>query len=95
MENKKINYTHLIITILLTMFIMYLFWENDAIKLKEEISFQNEIIEELKFEIEEKNSQIQSLQEQYQNIESSINVLYDELTPRSDLEGQEVKIDIE
>lgn len=93
-KDKENIYIYFIFAILLTVLIMYMFWENDASKLKEEINSKNEIISELKSKIEEKDSQIQNLTEQYDNIETSINSLYDELNPSS-LDGLEVNLDTE
>lgn len=77
MEEKNFTLLHLIGSILLTVFIIFLFWENDASHLRENISIKDEKIQELEQTLEEEKPNIQ---QQLDEIQSILNTIYDGIT---------------
>lgn len=79
MEDKKFTILHLVVAIIITIIIMFLFWESDTMKLRDTIDIKEENIKELKQTIEEKNSKIESLQGQLEDIQSTLDDIYDNI----------------
>lgn len=77
MNEKKFTIINLVVVIIITIIIMSLFWENDALKLRDTIDIKDENINELKQTIEEKDSEIESLQLQLNDIQSTLDDIYD------------------
>lgn len=77
MGEKNFTIVEIIVAIVITIIIMFLFWENDALKLRDTIDIKDENINELKQTIEEKDSEIESLQLQLNDIQSTLDDIYD------------------
>ena len=92
MEEKKFTLLHLIGAILLTIFIMFLFWESDASHLRENISIKDKKIQELEKTLEEEKP---NMQKQLDEIQSVLNTIYDGITediPLVDKDGNQLTV---
>lgn len=79
MKEKKFTFLNLIAVIIITIIIMFLFWESNALELRDTIDIKEEDIKELKQTIEEKNFKIESLQGQLEDIQSTLDDIYDNI----------------
>lgn len=79
MKDKKFTILTLVVAIIITIIIMFLFWESDALKLRDTIDIKEENIKELKQTIEEQDSEIESLQGQLDDIQSTLDDIYDSI----------------
>ena len=80
MGEKKFTIVEIIVAIVITIIIMLLFWENDASNLRNDISIRDEKIQELENEIGAENPELSAFQEQLDEIQSTVDNIYDGLT---------------
>lgn len=95
MGEKNFTIVEIIVAIVITIIIMFLFWESDASKLREDISIRDEKIQELENEIGTENPDISAFQEQLDEIQSTVDNIYDGLTieePVLDENGNPYKV---
>lgn len=90
MEDKKFTILHLVVAIIITIIIMFLFWESDTMKLRDTIDIKEENIKELKQTIEEQDSEIESLQGQLDDIQSTL----DDINDRIDTDASESQLSV-
>jgi peptidoglycan hydrolase CwlO-like protein len=95
MGEKNFTIVEIIVAIVITIIIMLLFWENDASNLRDDISVRDEKIQELENEIEAENPELSGFQEQLDEIQSTVDNIYDGLTieePVLDENGNPYKV---
>lgn len=95
MGEKKFTIVEIIVAIVITIIIMLLFWENDASNLRNDISIRDEKIQELENEIGAENPELSAFQEQLDEIQSTVDNIYDGLTieePVLDENGNPYKV---
>ena len=77
MNDKKTNYTSIVIAIIVTTIFSYmLFANNDSSGLEEKIYAQSEYINELESKIDTQSETISSLEEAISNIEDNVREIY-------------------
>lgn len=95
MGEKKFTIVEIIVAIVITIIIMLLFWESDASNLRDDIYIRDEKIQELENEVGTENPDVSAFQEQLDEIQSTINNIYDGLTieePVLDENGNPYKV---
>lgn len=95
MGEKKFTIVEIIVAIVITIIIMLLFWESNASNLRDDIYIRNEKIQELENEVRTENPDVSVFQEQLDEIQSTIDNIYDELTieePVLDENGNPYKV---
>lgn len=86
MKEKKFNYIHIIIAIIVTAFLVYVFMPKNSI----EITDYNENIKELYEKIEEQDNTISCLEDKIENIKTDtediigyVDAIYEKMFPNS------------
>ena len=95
MGEKKFTIVEIIVAIVITIIIMLLFWESNASTLRDDIYIRDEKIQELENEVRTENPDVSAFQEQLDEIQSTIDNIYDELTieePVLDENGNPYKV---
>jgi|GEM_PF-2043669 len=95
MGEKKFTIVEIIVAIVITIIIMLLFWESNASNLRDDIYIRDEKIQELENEVRTENPDVSVFQEQLDEIQSTIDNIYDELTieePVLDENGNPYKV---
>lgn len=95
MGEKKFTIVEIIVAIVITIIIMLLFWESNASNLRDDIYIRDEKIQELENEVRTENPDVSAFQEQLDEIQSTIDNIYDELTieePVLDENGNPYKV---
>lgn len=87
MKDLKPFLPYIILSVIITIIVMFLFWEQDATNLRDIIDIKEESIKELESQIDSKNSEIQSLTDKIDELESSIDTLSDTIYPSEDSES--------
>lgn len=95
MGEKKFTIVEIIVAIVITIIIMLLFGESNASNLRDDIYIRDEKIQELENEVRTENPDVSVFQEQLDEIQSTIDNIYDELTieePVLDENGNPYKV---